>query len=376
MPAITSFTASLGYNGLIDVFAVSDPSGTGATVWRARQQSAGGHWSAWVSEDKPGSGAYQVRSILDPGGHGHVLANSGNGQLWFKERGWADDFSLWEDLGAPAAAPEPWGFIWMWGVAHPDGRVDVVATANTDTDRGIFYRSRPAGGTAWADWLALGDNDFVADIVAAVDHDGSLEIATLAEVPAQAADGTTAADGATVNGMSHRRQQPDGTWTAWATLGPQVAGGFTGHLAPVAPIGPEGNVRLLAVATTSPQLWQDPQNASHAFFGWEDPAQPSGVITGLAAATGADGGIDLCVTRHDNTVAHSRHVAGSGWSPWAAVAAPGPGTIASPTLILDAQNCLNLLLARPGQDGLLMLRQQTENGPFVPGPALPALPPH
>ena len=73
-------------------------------------------------------------------------------------------------------------------------------------------------------------------------------------------------------------------------------------------------------------------------------------------------------------MAHSRHVtAGTGWSPWADLGHPGPGAIADPALILDAKGCLNLLVSRPGHDGLLMLRQ-TMNGPSCRAPLSPSCP--
>jgi hypothetical protein len=141
-----------------------------------------------------------------------VLVLTGDGHPWLKERGPADDFSLWEDLGAPAISPAttpaagdvpgPWNFISMWGAAHADGRIDVAGTAESDNDRGIFYRSRPIGGTAWMDWYPLGDNTFDGDIVAAVADDDSLEVATPVAVPDPGTSGET------VTGMSHRRQDP------------------------------------------------------------------------------------------------------------------------------------------------------------------------
>jgi hypothetical protein len=43
---ITSFTASTGHDGLIDIFAVAlDPDSEGGTVWHARQTAASGAWS-------------------------------------------------------------------------------------------------------------------------------------------------------------------------------------------------------------------------------------------------------------------------------------------------------------------------------------------
>lgn len=384
MSSITSFTTSLGYNGLIDVFAVSDPQGTGATVWHARQRTAGGNWSAWTDEGEPDSGIWRLRSVLDAERHGHVLALAEDGQLWFKERGPADDFSLWEDVGVPPADPAAtpsgaalvtanvWGFISVWGATHADGRIDVVGTLEDgNNNRGIFCRSRPSGSVAWGDWDQLGDNDFDGDIVAAVADDNGLDIVT----PVSAEDD----EGSPVIGVSHRRRGPDGTWTAWTPMGPLVE--FAESITPALIVGPHGKLRALAVSAavsgTKPQLWEDRQKPNYGFVGWEQLFDPGGVITDMAAATGADGGLDVCVTLEDNTVAHIRESGQDGpWSPWTLLGHPGPGAIADPALILDGQNCLNLLLSRPGRDGLLLLRQQVPGGPFVTGPALPALPPH
>ena len=57
MSPVTSFTTSLGHDGRIDIFALSDSQGVGATVWRIRQKAAGGDWSpAWIQEENPSSG--------------------------------------------------------------------------------------------------------------------------------------------------------------------------------------------------------------------------------------------------------------------------------------------------------------------------------
>lgn len=64
------------------------------------------------------------------------------------------------------------------------------------------------------------------------------------------------------------------------------------------------------------------------------------------------------------------------WAAGTGLTEPGTGAIADPALILDSGSCLNLILSRPGNEGLIMLRQKVQNGPFTNGPALPALPPH
>jgi hypothetical protein len=44
-------------------------------------------------------------------------------------------------------------------------------------------------------------------------------------------------------------------------------------------------------------------------------------------------------------------------------------------VILDAEACLNLFVAQPGNQGIGTFRQQGPDGAFVPGPLLPVLPP-
>ena len=78
---IPSFTASLGQDGNIDIFALAlSPQaqpGQGVLVFRIRQKpvfrirqkKAGGEWQPWATAGKPGHGAVGVRSITDSEGH-------------------------------------------------------------------------------------------------------------------------------------------------------------------------------------------------------------------------------------------------------------------------------------------------------------------
>ena len=222
MSPITSFTASLGHNGLIDVFAVSNPDNIDSTVWRARQKTPGGHWAAWANEGKPGRGAGSVQSVLDAEKHGHVLAVTDAAQLWFKERTPTDALSAWKPIGGPAVKPaeiadpvpnDAWLFLAVWAGVHADGRIELAGTANDIGDsRDVFYRARPAGSTTWGTWYPLGDNGFDGALVAAIARDGGLEIIT----PVDAFPGP----GQEEIGMQHKRRHPDGTWTSWSRLRP------------------------------------------------------------------------------------------------------------------------------------------------------------
>ena len=221
MFSITSFTASLGHDGNIDIFALAlSPQGQGATVFRIRQKKAGGDWRPWANAGKPGHGAVEVRGITDIDGHGHVLAEGAAGHLWFNERRPDDSFSGWQALGVPPLDParadfpgDAWRFMDMWGVTRTDGQIDVVGTAGSNTDRGIFHRSRAAHATSWTPWSPLlGNNDFSGDIVAATDYRGGLDIVTPLAFSADAV------------GLSHKRRLPYGTWTDWTKLGTPRAG--------------------------------------------------------------------------------------------------------------------------------------------------------
>ena len=373
---ITSFTASLGHDGNIDIFALDlspqAPQGQGATVFRIRQKKAGGDWQPWASAGKPGHGAVGVRGITDIAGHGHVLADGAAGYLWFNERRPDDTFSGWQALGVPPLAPtdadspsDAWGFIDMWGVTRADGQIDVAGAASSDADRGVFLRTRPAHAASWTPWSPLlGDNDFFGYIVAATDYLGGLDIVTPLEVAADAA------------GLSHKRRLPDGTWTDWTMLG-NPPGGLSEDIIPVLVNGADSpiGVELFAVAVDS-TIWHNAQTAAGDWSSWASLGNTGGPVTGIAVTQDAGGALNVCTTHKNNTVTHRRQEdPGGAWTDWANLGAPDAGAIANPALICDSEGQLNLLLTRPAADGMITLRQ-TPGGQFVKGPPIPALPPH
>lgn len=376
MSPITSFTASLGHNGLIDVFAVSNPNGTGSTVWRARQKSPGGQWSGWVSEGKPGRGAAWVQSVLDADKHGHVLAVTDAAQLWFKERTPTDTLSAWKALGGPAVEPaeiadpvpnDAWLFLMAWAGVHADGRIELAGTANDIGDsREVFYRARPAGSTAWGTWSPLGDNGFDGALVAAIARDGGLEVVTPTDV--------FPSPGQEEIGMQHKRRNPAGTWTSWGRLG-RPAGGFGEGTIPALIPGPKGTLELFAISAAG-AVWRNSQPAGGSWSGWAPQGDAGGAVTDIAVAASADGGLDLCAVLQDNTVAYCRQDdQGGPWTDWTSLSALTAGPVAGPALVLDSEDCLNLFLSRPQDEGLTVLRQKTQNGPFTTGAAVPGLPP-
>ena len=84
----------------------------------------------------------------------------------------------------------------------------------------------------------------------------------------------------------------------------------------------------------------------------------------------------MYLTHKNNTVTHRGQAdQGGAWTGWTNLGAPDVGAIADPALICDSEGYLNLLLSRPGKDGMITLRQQ-DDGRFVKGPVLPALPSH
>jgi len=317
---ITSFTASLGHDGNIDIFALAlsplAPPGQGATVFRIRQKKAGGDWQPWANAGKPGHGAVGVRSITDTDGHGHTLAEGAAGHLWFSERRPDDTFSGWQALDVPPPDPDSpsdaWAFIDMWGATRTDGQIDVAGTASTatsHTDSGIFLRTRPAHATSWAPWKPLlGDND--ADgIVAATDYDGGLDIVTPLGVSAGAA------------GLAHKRRRPDGTWTDWTMLG-NPPGGLSEYITPVLVNGADSplGLELFAIAVDS-TIWHNAQTAAGDWSDWASLGTTGGPVTGIAVAQDGGGALLVCLTHQDNTVTHRRQQdqggAWTGWTSWA-----------------------------------------------------------
>ena len=148
-----------------------------------------------------------------------------------------------------------------------------------------------------------------------------------------------------------------------------------GDVIPLLIRGPGGVLELFAVSAAG-AVRQDSQPAADTWSGWTPLGDTGEAVTGIAVAASADGGLDLCATLKDNTVAHCRQDdQGDPFSAWENLGRPSTGAIADPTLILDSDSHLNLILSRPDGEGLITLRQ-TADGRFVKGPAIPALPPN
>jgi hypothetical protein len=269
MSEVTSFTASLGRNGLIDVFATGPPGPAaagagkaGAKVWHARQKAPDGDWSAWSDEGKPGIGAVDVRSIVDADGHGHVLALAGGGHMWFKERKPDDAFTGWQDLGVPPpVSGEKWLFTGICGAIGPGGRIDVAGTARHPASSGpsIFVRSRPAPGASGSPWRQLPGDETALDLIyAATTADNSLDIM----VPVNVFLGPDPSLAGTEIGLSHALHDSHGVWTDWKSLDrPAGVGGFAADFALTT--GSRGHRALnLFGGSVNDLIWHSSQNAN------------------------------------------------------------------------------------------------------------------
>lgn len=93
---ITSFTASPGHDGNIDIFALAlSPQaqpGHGVSVFRIRQRRPVATGGPGPLRANPATGLSGCAA--SPTFDGHVLADGGAGHLWFNERKPDDTFSL------------------------------------------------------------------------------------------------------------------------------------------------------------------------------------------------------------------------------------------------------------------------------------------
>jgi hypothetical protein len=372
MAETSAFTASLGHNGLIDIFAIGEPGndGNGTSVFLA-QAAPGQEWPPWADQGKPGVGAIDVQSITGPDGYGHVLARSGDYHLWVKLRDDKDDLSFWTDLGVPppAAPDDPTVFGWMSGATNrSDGTIDVVGFADSRRHgAGTFIRTQLNPAIPFDDWIALPENDSADGPIACIADDSrGLDIVTRV-------NNVTLAGKGLQSGLCHLRRRPDFTWTDWEMLD-QVSGGFNQLIAPVLAYGGGGeDLNLFAVAADG-SVWHSVATED----GWspwlllENPGAP---VTGISAVEDAAGQLNLFALREDNVLTLRRQQGQAGaWWPWTGVPA-GNYLIDSYEVILDAEGCLNLFVAQPGNQGIGTFRQQGPDGAFVPGPLLPVLPP-
>jgi len=371
MSEISAFTASLGHNGRIDVVAIgalgNDGNGTAVYLTRTAPGQPG---SPWTDLGKPGVGAIGVQSITGPDGYGHLLARSGDYQLWVNVREDNDDFYGWAELGfpPPAAPDDPMVFGWMSGATVGGyGTIDVVGFADSSRHgTGMFIRSRLNAADRFGDWIALPENDPADGPIACIaDDDRGLDIVTRVNNVSLPGEGPE-------SGLCHLRRLPDFTWTDWELLEP-VKGGFNQFIAPVLAYGGGGeDLNLFAVAADN-TVWHSvaTKDGWSEWLSLEDPGAP---VTGLSAVVDSVGQLNLFAVREDNVLIMRRQEGQAGaWWPWTDVPHSND-LIASHAVILDADGGLNLFLARPGNQGIDTFRQEGPGGAFARGPSLPGLP--
>ena len=189
--------------------------------------------------------------------------------------------------------------------------------------------------------------------MAAIARDGGLEVVTPIDV--------FPGPGQEEIGMQHKRRHPDGTWTSWARLG-LPRGGFSEGITPALIPGRKGVLELFAISAAG-TVWRNSQPAGGNWSGWAPLGDAGGAVTGIAVAASADGGLDLCATggQHGGPLPPGRP-----GRPVDGLDQPGradAGPVAGPALVLDSENCLNLFLSRPQDEGLTVLRQKSPERP-------------
>jgi hypothetical protein len=123
-------------------------------------------------------------------------------------------------------------------------------------------------------------------------------------------------------------------------------------------------------------IWHNAQTAAADWPDWASLGNAGRPVTSIAVAKDGGGALHVYGTHKNHTVTHRRQQdQGGPWTVWTHLAAPDASAIANPALIRDSEGYLNLLLTRPGKDGMITLQQQP-HGRFAKGPAIPALPPH
>jgi hypothetical protein len=206
---LANVVAEVGRNGdgRLEVFAL----GADGAVWHVWQQVAGG-WSGWHSLDGPGGlfpFALGVRETAD--GRLAVFAVVLGGGLWRRRQAPASagGWDAWEDLGMPSGVP----LTNVSAGLNADGRVEVFAVG---ADLAIWHRREATSGGAWGAWVSLGKPApaLLFDRPAiATNHDGRLELFTVARDGAGGETWHIWQDGAAPSG-----------WSAWESLGGNPGG--------------------------------------------------------------------------------------------------------------------------------------------------------
>jgi hypothetical protein len=315
MAELTGLALALNQDGRLEIVATGRKGEGVGAIWHGQQTSHG--WSDWthLGQGQPGSGVFA--------GAGPAVARNADGRLEVAAIG--EDLAVWH-----AWQREP-GHHWTrWHSLELPGGKEVI--------------SRP-----------LGSRPPDATPTLAGNADGLLEVFAVR------------------NDMTvwHRKQRREGGWSDWATLR-KPGEGTLGPLAVAANAG--GRLELFANDPDGAvwHCWQ--RQPGRDWSRWHSLETPDGhsVRSGLAAAQNQDGRLEVFAADIDRGAVWHRwqREPGGDWSRWHSLGRQGQG-FAEVAVAANLVGCLVLLATElDSSNGLWQRHQTTPGGDWSPWDSL------
>lgn len=178
----TELTAIVDRDGRTNLFAL----GSDGAAWHLREK-AHNTWAAW---HRLGGSLRILVSEANQDGTLLLLGQGSDDALWLLSQQGDGSWNQWQSLA---------GSVQDLAVArNNDGRVEAFAV---QADGTMSHVAQTAPNATWGSWASLPGRKFEL-VAAASNQDGRLEVF-----------------GSNRAGLWHASQRPDGTWSAWETLG-------------------------------------------------------------------------------------------------------------------------------------------------------------
>jgi hypothetical protein len=337
MSELAGIALALNQDGRLAVVVTAHEGGDAGTVWHYQPSSG------WTPLGQPSGGTWPDAGPAVAGnadGRLEAVAVGRDLAVWHAWQAYAGgDWTGWHSLELPggkeiiskpfgARPPGPTPAL----ASNADGRLEVFVVRE---DLTVWHRwQRGEGGwSAWASLRRPGDGT-MGPLAVGADADGRLEL--FANDP----------DGAVWHAW---QTAPNNGWSGWHSLG--TPGGQPAISAPALAQNEDGRLELFTVAGDG-AVWHAWQTApNNGWSGWHSLGS-QGRLGFAEVGVGAndDGCLVLFATDQENgTDLWQREQAtpGGDWSPWlsrASLLEFVPGSIADPTLTLNADRRLELFL--------------------------------
>jgi hypothetical protein len=312
----------LDSSGLVEAFV----RGPNDEVWRTKQTSPGGAFSAWESLGGPVTGNPAAAKNQD--GRLEVVVRGTDNRLMHKWQFPNGTFSSWVTYGGPEVKDTP--VI----RANQDGRLEVFARGNVDNAIWHVWQVVPNGG--WSSWSSFGGS-LTSGPAVGRNADGRLEVF------ARGADGTL---------QKAVQLAPNANWSGWSSLGGVLTSGPTVEI--------DASNRLQVFARGLDNAIHTTRQSSAGGGGWTAWSSLGAAVNSApVVGRNQDGRLEVFARGLDDAIWHTwQTTPGGAWSGWSSRG----GSFTSGLSVTNGANNGLALFARGEDKALWFMTQLGPNG--------------